>query len=53
MSLAALSDLDWEVKIQALTFWQVIYQETLTNIGMMDGHFPDNIFSREKQKIIR
>jgi hypothetical protein len=53
MSSAALSDLDWEVKLQALDFWQVIIDESLTQQGMLDGVFPDLTFSKEKQKIVR
>lgn len=53
MSAAALSDLDWEVKLQALEFWQVIIDESLTQQGMLDGAFPELTFSKEKQKIVR
>lgn len=53
MSSAALSDLDWEVKLQALEFWQVIVDETLTQQGMLDGTFPPFTFSKEKQKIVK
>jgi hypothetical protein len=53
MSSAALSDLDWEVKLQALEFWQVMINESLTQQGMLDGCFPELTFSKEKQKIVR
>ncbi|KAI9561883.1 hypothetical protein GHT06_012845 [Daphnia sinensis] len=53
MSSAALSDLDWEVKLQALDFWRCIIDETLTQQGMLDGAFPEVTFSKEKQKIVR
>lgn len=53
MNSAALFDLDWEVKLQALDFWQVLIDESLTEQGMLDGSFPEYIFSKEKQKIVR
>lgn len=53
MSAAAISDLDWEVKLQALEFWQVTIDETLRQQGMLDGSFPEITFSKEKQKIVR
>ncbi len=53
MSSAALFDLDWEVKLHALDFWEVLYKEQLDNQGMLDGHFPEYTFSKEKQKIVR
>lgn len=53
MSSAALSDLDWEVKLQALDFWQCIIDESLTQQGMLDGAFPELTFSKGKQKIVR
>ncbi len=53
MNSAALFDLDWEVKLQALDFWQVLVDESLTEQGMLDGSFPEHIFSKEKQKIVR
>lgn len=53
MSSAALSDLDWEVKLQALEFWQVIIDEELTQQGMLNGSFPEYTFSKEKQKIVK
>jgi hypothetical protein len=53
MTSAALFDLDWEVKLQALGFWEVVFKEVLTNQGMLDGHFPEYTFSQEKQKIVK
>ena len=53
MSAAAISDLDWEVKLEALEFWRVIIDESLRQQGMLDGSFPEITFSKEKQKIVR
>lgn len=54
MSSAALSDLDWEVKLLALSFWKVIIDESLTTQGMMDGKFPEYGFSTNgSKKIVR
>ena len=54
MSSAATTDLDWEVKLEALSFWQVIIDESLTNQGMMDGKFPEYSFSTNgSKKIVR
>ncbi len=53
MSSAALSDLDCEVKLQALDFWQVIIDEALSQQGMLDGAFPELTFSKANQKIVR
>ena len=54
MSSAAISDLDWEVKLQALSFWRVIIDESLSNQGMMDGKFPEYSFSTNgSKKIVR
>ncbi|KAK9508777.1 hypothetical protein O3M35_006254 [Rhynocoris fuscipes] len=49
----ALNDLHWEVKISALDFWDSVREQIFISIGMVDGSFPDFIFSKEKKKIIQ
>lgn len=51
--VSASADLDWEVKLQALDFWKAVIDESLAQQGMLDGMFPEMIFSAEKQKIIK
>lgn len=48
-----LSDLHWEVKKAAVTFWECVLEKRLSEEGMVDGQFPDHIFSSEKRKIIK
>ena len=50
---SASFDLDWEVKLQALDFWKAVIDEGLVQQGMLDGTFPEYIFSAEKQKIVK
>lgn len=52
MTTAATMDLHWEVKINALQFWDKIIWEHLTEQGMIDKNFPEVTFSKECRKII-
>ena len=52
MSYAAIFDLYWEVKTNALDFWGKVTLNHLQNQGMIDGRFPDVTFSKEHRKIV-
>lgn len=52
MTAAAVLDLDWEVKINALEFWKYFIKSHLTDQGMLDGQFPNVTFSKEHRKIV-
>uniref|UniRef100_A0A1A9ZPU6 Uncharacterized protein n=1 Tax=Glossina pallidipes TaxID=7398 RepID=A0A1A9ZPU6_GLOPL len=52
ISYCILSDLDWEVKVEALHFWELEFQEQFTNQGMIDGTFPTVTFSKDNKKIV-
>lgn len=52
MTVAAVLDLDWEVKRNALEFWRHFIKSHLTDQGMLDGHFPNMTFSKEHRKIV-
>ncbi|XP_058796302.1 uncharacterized protein LOC131667108 [Phymastichus coffea] len=52
MTAAAVLDLDWEVKINALEFWRHFIKSHLTDQGMLDGQFPSVTFSKEHKKIV-
>lgn len=52
MEAAATVDLHWEVKTKALDFWEEVIWEHLRNQGMIDGAFPEVIFSKEHRKIV-
>lgn len=52
MAYAATCDLYWEVKRNTLNFWQVVINHHLQQQGMIDGSFPNVIFSKEHRKII-
>lgn len=52
MTAAAVLDLHWEVKINALEFWRHFIKAHLTDQGMLDGHFPNVTFSKEHRKIV-
>lgn len=49
---AAVSDLHWEVKVYALTFWKEVISCQLANQGMIDGVFPSVTFSKQSRKIV-
>ncbi|OXU24734.1 hypothetical protein TSAR_013123 [Trichomalopsis sarcophagae] len=52
MTIAAVLDLHWEVKVNALEFWRHFIKSHLTDQGMLDGHFPNVTFSKEHRKIV-
>ncbi|CAH0563702.1 unnamed protein product [Brassicogethes aeneus] len=52
MCQAAIYDLHWEVKVNALSFWDKVINLHLQNQGMIDGIFPTQTFSRENRKIV-
>lgn len=49
---AAVNDLYWEVKFNALMFWRVVVCRQFQHQGMIDGSFPTVTFSKEHKKII-
>lgn len=52
MSVAAVLDLHWEVKVNALQFWRQFIKSHLSDQGMLDGIFPTVTFSKEHRKIV-
>ncbi|XP_012152485.1 integrator complex assembly factor Brat1 [Megachile rotundata] len=52
MSTAAVLDLHWEVKINALDFWIESIKSHLSDQGVLDGQFPNVTFSKEHRKIV-
>jgi hypothetical protein len=52
MAFAAVSDLHWEVKVNALQFWEKVIQRQMSDQGMIDGVFPSVTFSKENRKIV-
>lgn len=52
MCVAAVFDLHWEVKINALSFWDHFVKSHLTDQGMLDDCFPNVTFSKEHRKIM-
>jgi hypothetical protein len=52
MAYAAMSDLHWEVKVNALEFWEKVIQKQMSDQGMIDGIFPSVTFSKENRKIV-
>lgn len=53
MVVAAILDLHWEVKINALSYWHDFIKFQLTEQGMLDGEFPMVTFSKEHKKIVQ
>jgi hypothetical protein len=51
MASAAASDFHWEVKVNALQFWETTIRQQLTCQGMVDGRFPDVTFSGSPKRI--
>ncbi|XP_075230769.1 integrator complex assembly factor Brat1 isoform X2 [Lycorma delicatula] len=49
---SATCDLHWEVKINALTFWDSVIDHETANQGMIDGDFPAVTFSKSSRKIV-
>ncbi|XP_069697444.1 BRCA1-associated ATM activator 1 [Periplaneta americana] len=52
MAYAAVSDLHWEVKVNALNFWEKVIERQMSDQGMIDGVFPSVTFSKENRKIV-
>lgn len=52
MSIAAVFDLHWEVKANALEYWKHFIKSHLTDQGVLDGSFPNVTFSKEHRKIV-
>ncbi|KAL0279262.1 UNVERIFIED_CONTAM: hypothetical protein PYX00_000864 [Menopon gallinae] len=52
MGYAAVNDLHWEVKVNALFFWEKVIQKQFTDQGMIDGFFPSITFSKDNKKIV-
>ncbi|KAL6424479.1 hypothetical protein ACFW04_009911 [Cataglyphis niger] len=52
MSVSAVFDLHWEVKTNALMFWDHFVKSHLTDQGMLDNSFPNVTFSKEHRKIV-
>nr|CAD7426734.1 unnamed protein product [Timema monikensis] len=52
MTIAATSDLYWEVKVNVLTFWEKVIEQQMSDQGMIDGVFPNVTFSKENRKIV-
>lgn len=52
MTVAAVLDLHWEVKVNALQFWSQFINAHLNDQGMLDGIFPNVTFSKEHRKIV-
>ncbi|XP_063981218.1 uncharacterized protein LOC135164623 [Diachasmimorpha longicaudata] len=52
MAEAAVLDLHWEVKVNALNFWKHFIKSHFTDQGMLDGSFPNVTFSKEHRKIV-
>jgi len=50
--MAAVFDLHWEVKTNALSFWDHFVKSHLTDQGMLDDSFPNVTFSKEHRKIV-
>ncbi|XP_033214963.1 uncharacterized protein LOC117171612 [Belonocnema kinseyi] len=53
MTVAAVSDLHWEVKVNALKYWRHLISSHLSDQGMLDGSFPKVTFSTEHKKIVQ
>lgn len=52
MSVAAVCDLHWEVKANALEYWKQFIKLHLADQGVLDGSFPKVTFSKEHRKIV-
>lgn len=48
----AVNDFYWEVKVNALDFWNLVISRQFVHQGMIDGVFPAVTFSKEHKKII-
>lgn len=52
MAHAAVTDLHWEVKTNALEYWQSSIDHQMSEEGMIDGKFPSVTFSGPQRKIV-
>lgn len=52
LAYSAVNDLYWEVKYQALFFWQLVIERQFQHNGVVSGAFPTITFSKELKKII-
>lgn len=52
LSVAAIYDLFWEVKVKAIEFWHCVLKRQLQYQGVIDGTFPSVTFSKENKKIV-
>ena len=53
LGIAAVFDLYWEVKVNALQFWDHFITAHFTNQGMLDGTFPPVTFATDTKRIIQ
>ncbi|XP_053969942.1 uncharacterized protein LOC128871850 [Anastrepha ludens] len=53
LAYSVVSDLHWEVKVEALNCWKSEIRNMLSDEGMIDGIFPPVTFSKEKRKIVQ
>uniref|UniRef100_A0A336KDE2 CSON004119 protein n=1 Tax=Culicoides sonorensis TaxID=179676 RepID=A0A336KDE2_CULSO len=53
MTYCAAIDLHWEVRINALKFWDRVLELCFIAEGMCDGSFPSQMFSTKLKKIIK
>lgn len=51
MASTAASDFHWEVKVNALQFWETTIRQQLICQGMVDGRFPEVTFSGSPKRI--
>lgn len=47
-----VNDFYWEVRVNALKFWELVIQRQFEHQGMINGTFPAVTFSKEHKKII-
>lgn len=52
LSVVAIHDLFWEVKVKAIEFWHCVIKRQLQYQGVIDGTFPSVTFSKENKKIV-
>jgi len=47
-----VSDLHWEVKVNALQFWEKVIERQMSDQGMIDGVFPSVTFSKNRKIVL-
>lgn len=52
MIYCAAIDLHWEVRLNALKFWNTLLEQCFVKQGMTEGVFPRQVFSSELRKIV-